>query len=163
MWLQASFKFDVSPTSAVVQPQGYSINQPVGGPLIPAGGVNSPQQQRALMAAHGTQLAEQMEQLALDARVGRNGEGGGELRLGQIGEGVGKKQGVHDASQNGKSPVILNGSFPPGYTMMSAVEAGQMISPTQVHPAAMQFLPAHPATSWSSHDSNRNTTRSDTS
>ena len=142
--LQASFKFDMSPTSAMVQSHGgYSIGQPVGGPLMHAGGINSHQQQRALMAAHGTQLAEHMEQLALDARVGRNGEGGGEMRLGQIGEGVGKKQGVHDASQNGKSPVIYNGSFPPGYTMMSAVEAGQMISPTQLHPAAVQFLPAH--------------------
>ena len=65
--------------------------------------------------------------------------------MGQIGEG-GKKQGVHDGSRNGGKSAVLNGSFPPaaGYAMMSAIEAGQMINPTQVHPAtAMQCVPAH--------------------
>ena len=37
----------------------------------------------------------------------------------------------------------MNGSFPSGYAMMSAIEAGQVMSPTQIHPAAMRFLPAH--------------------
>ena len=69
------------------------------------------------------------------------------MRVGGIGDGVGggglgKKPGIHDGGRNGKS-AVLNGSFPSGYTMMPAMEAGQMMSPTQVHPAAMQFLPPH--------------------
>ena len=130
----------------------YPMAQPVGAPVMGGGGgMSSGQQQRvaAMMAAQpgGGQLVEQMEQLSMEGRGGGRvgGEGGGEVRLGE--GGVGKKQAQQDMNRNnGKSHAILNGSFPHGYTMMSAVEAGQMISPTHIHPAAaaaMQFLPAH--------------------
>ena len=110
-------------------------------------------QQRAVVAASQTgQLAEHMEQLALGGRGmggGGGGMGGGEVRpgVGQIGDVLGKgghKQGVHpgEGGRNGKS-AVLNGSFPSGYTMMTAMEAGQMMSPTQIPPGAVQFLPAH--------------------
>ena len=141
--IQGSFKFDVSPTSAVMQPQAYSMGQSM---MSGGGGGNGGQQpHRALLAAGGGggQLAEQMEQLTLDGRRGMVGGGvvgeGGQGQMGDGGGGLGKK---HDNSRNGKS-AIVNGSFPSGYAMMSAIEAGQVMSPTQIHPAAMQFLPAH--------------------
>ena len=144
--IQGSFKFDVSPTSAVMQPQAYSMGQSM---MSGGGGGNGGQQpHRALLAAGGGggQLAEQMEQLTLDGRRGMVGGGvvgeGGEGRQGQMGDGGGGLGKKHDNSRNGKS-AIVNGSFPSGYAMMSAIEAGQVMSPTQIHPAAMQFLPAH--------------------
>ena len=148
LFSQGSFKFDGSPTSALVQPGAYSIGQPVGGALLATGG--GAQQGRPLMpggGATGGQLAEHMEQLSLDARRGGGGgggrEGGGEVGIGQIGEGK-KAVSAHEMGRNGKS--VMNGSFPAGYAMMSAIEAGQIMSPTQVHPTAaapFQFLPPH--------------------
>ena len=147
--LQGSFKFDGSPTSALVQPGAYSIGQPVGGAMFAAGG--GAQQGRALIAGGnpaGGQLAEHMEQLSLDTRRGGGGrgEGGGEMGIGQIGEGKKLTVGAaHEMGRNGKSGPVVNGSFPSGYAMMSAIEAGQIMSPTQVHPtgAPLQYLPAH--------------------
>ena len=124
----------------MVPPGTYTVGQPVGGAML-AGGVG--QQGRGLIAG-GQQLAEHMEQLSLDARHGGVAAGDGELRLGQIGDG---KKVPQELMRNGKSAgAVVNGSFPSGYAMMSAIEAGQMMSPTQVHPAAaptLQFLPAH--------------------
>jgi hypothetical protein len=63
-----------------------------------------------------------MEQLSLEAR---RREGGGEMALGQIGEGKKPFPG-HELGRNGKSGLVVNGSFPSGYAMMSAIEAGQI-------------------------------------
>ena len=136
MYVQGSFKFDTSPTSMV--PHGaYTVGQPVGGAML-AGGVG--QQGRSFMAGGGGQLVEHMEQLSLDGRVGEV-----DMRLGQIGEG--KKVPPYELGRNGKPGAVVNGSFTSGYAMMSAIEAGQMMSPTQIHPAAaaapLQFLPHH--------------------
>ena len=117
----------------------------MGGAMLHAGGAG--QQGRGFITGgNGSgQLAEHMEQLTMDGR--RVGEVGGEMRIGQIGEGK-KPVSAHEMARNGKSGGIVNGSFPHGYAMMSAIEAGQMMSPTQVHPTAavappLQFLPAH--------------------
>jgi hypothetical protein len=136
-----SFKFDGLPTSALVQPGAYSIGQPMGGAMLAAGG--GAQQGRPLIAGGNTSghLAEHMEQLSLEARRRAGGEGGGEMGIGQIGEG---KKPAHELGRNGKAGLVVNGSFPSGYAMMSAIEAGQIMSPTQIHPTApLQFLPAH--------------------
>lgn len=106
-----------------------------------------------MLGGHGLQrpqagqLAEHMDQLAIGRRGIGGGLEGGEGRTAQIGgDGVGmlgKKQGLHmmDGGRNGKA--VLNGSFPSGYAMMPTIDAGQVMSPTQVPPGAMQFLPAH--------------------
>ena len=88
--IYGSFQFDASPSSAVMQPQAYSMGQS----MMSGGGGNGGQQpHRGLLAAGGGELlAEQMEQLAIDGRQGMVGgvvvgEGGGG-RQGQIGDGT---------------------------------------------------------------------------